>query len=173
MKILPTHAGARRRARHLAGILLVDCLVYLAVFFVVVNLAFGALYCAWDAHRALRRSAEDIAAAVRTGEIWRADVRAATGPLQAATSSAAAELSIPQAGGSVVYRVEAGRVTRSTPNHPAPVLFLRNVKTSDMRPDPRGQVTPWVWEMELKAARPKARVRPLFTFIAVPPASTP
>jgi hypothetical protein len=43
-----------------------------------------------------------------------------------------------------------------------------------MHADPRQHVRAWRWEVELAAYRKGARIRPLFTFVAVPnPANKP
>ena len=52
------------------------------------------------------------------------------------------------------------------------VHLLTNVKSSTMAPDPRRHTTPWRWELELypraKGTAKPRRVRPLFSFLAVP-----
>jgi hypothetical protein len=159
--------------RRQAGIVLIDCMVYIATFFVVVTLAFGALHRAWNAHRSIKRSAEDIAAAVRAGEQWRADLRGASGPLELEEQAGATWLRVPRGEGLIVYAFYQGTVYRFTSEHPAPVPMVRHVAQSGMMPDPRSGVTPWRWELELKPSHAKARLRPLFTFLAVPPASKP
>ncbi len=172
MKPLPSRPphGPPRPASALAGIVLIDCLVYLGMFLLIVNLAFALLYRTWDTHRALRRSADDIAAVVRAGEVWRADVRAASGPLRTDPTPEGWDLHVPRREGDVLYRLAAGRLVRVPPGRALPTHVLPNVKSSSMQPDPRSHVTAWRWDLELKPSRAKSRVRPLFTFLAVPPA---
>jgi hypothetical protein len=53
--------------------------------------------------------------------------------------------------------------------------LLDNVKSSAMSSEARQHVTVWRWELEMQTRAHgsvrASRVRPLFTFIAVPPAS--
>ena len=62
--------------------MLVDCLVYLAIWVVVVGLAFSAFYRCMSYSKNLARNADDIARALKAGERWREDVRAAAGPFK-------------------------------------------------------------------------------------------
>src|SRR5213593_4873328 len=64
------------------GIMLVDCLVYLAIWTVVVGLAFSAFFRCMSYSKNLARNADDIARALKAGERWRQDVRAASGPFK-------------------------------------------------------------------------------------------
>ena len=60
------------------GYSLIECLVYIAVLAVVLNLSFVAYY-RYDQHtHSLRRNADDITRALRAGERWREDVRTAS-----------------------------------------------------------------------------------------------
>jgi len=68
-----------RRSNRSSGMLFLECLVYIGVFFVLTGLAFEAFYAGWDHHRNLDRNVTDIVRTLRAGERWRADVRAATG----------------------------------------------------------------------------------------------
>jgi hypothetical protein len=74
-------------------------------------------------------------------------------------------------GKAVVYRFATNAVTRRVGNGPwMPVL--PRVKASTMTADRREQVTAWRWEVEIAtratgSAKP-GRIRPLFTFLAVP-----
>ena len=61
------------RARACAGILLVECLVYLGVFAVLIGIGYGTFYMCWDYSKALCYATDDIASALRAGERWRAD----------------------------------------------------------------------------------------------------
>ena len=72
MKLPPSISKARRAA----GILLVECLVYIAVFAILLGGGMAAFYFCWDHSRALIYATNDIESALRAGERWRADVRA-------------------------------------------------------------------------------------------------
>src|SRR5688572_31432259 len=65
-----------------AGFSLMECLAYLAVFFVVLGVAFAAYYRMDEQSRGLTRNSAEIVRAMQAGERWRADVRAATNAVQ-------------------------------------------------------------------------------------------
>jgi len=77
MKFSATISCARVRA----GYLLLECLVYIAVFAVITGLGLMAFYQCWDNSKALRLTTDDVTAALRAGERWRADMRGATGKI--------------------------------------------------------------------------------------------
>ena len=64
-----------------AGVLLVECVVYIGLFAIVLGLALASFFLCWDNSKALLYATDDIGAALRTGERWRADVRTATGTM--------------------------------------------------------------------------------------------
>ena len=160
-------AGPRFRE---SGMLLVECLVYLAVWFVVTGLALATFYRAWENSRSLTRYTEDMARALKTGERWRAEVRQATGPLKLVTEPGIADqaLHIPSAGGEIVYFCTGTNLLRRVGEEGPWTVLLPAVKTSRMLPDAHGPITSWRWELEL-ASSPKrqTRLRPLFSFQAV------
>ncbi len=165
------HTTARIAARWQQGIMLIDCLVYLAIWSVVVGLAFSAFFRSMSYSKNLARNADDIARALKAGERWREDVRAATGPFKLVTGEAGVEqaLHIPQKTGEVVYRFIDGAVLRQTGTNAPWIPALSGVKSSRMEKDERQRVVSWRWEVELKNKQKVARVRPLFSFQAVAP----
>ncbi len=163
---LPHSAAAPRRQ---AGLMLLECLVYLGVFALILTFAFGIFFQSWQNEHKLRRNANEITAALNAGERWRADLRAATGPVQLTGTTNEPGLRIPQAQGEVSYLFWHGGVWRDDPRLREPNLLLGNVTASRMAPDPRQKVTAWRWDIELKSREHKRLVRPLFTFLAVPP----
>lgn len=143
------------------GYTLIECLVYIAVLAVVLNLSFDA-YFRYDQHtRSLRRNAYDITRALRAGEQWRADVRASTAPPHAIENGVA----IPQRSGEVTYVFAQGTIWRQSSR--TRVSVLKQVKTSTMSDDSRSRVNAWRWELELATPQKAVRVRPLFSFTAV------
>ncbi len=60
--------------------MLIDCMVYLALFLVISAVAFRVFYSCWDNAKNFRRSADEIAATLKIGDRWRTDVRTATAP---------------------------------------------------------------------------------------------
>jgi hypothetical protein len=119
----------------------------------------------------LRRNAQDMTAALNAGERWRVDIRGARQPLQIENTETGQTLRLTTQKGEVVYRFETNTVMRFIQGQPG-IRLLTDVKTSEMRADPRQKVTAWQWEVELlpsaKGYTKPGRVRPLFTFTAVP-----
>jgi hypothetical protein len=146
--------------------MLVDCLIYLAVTTVLVGLGMSLFLRSLGAANDLNRNADDIAAAVRTGERWRADLRqAAAQPVFAGTNDL--ELTIPQTGGVVTYRFAGEAVWRRAESEATWTRLLERVKHAAWTPVPRGSVTAWHFDLELKSKKTNAKLRPLFSFIGV------
>jgi len=162
-------ARLRQNRSRCAGIMLLECLAYIAAFTVVVGLGFAVFYVCWDTSRALQAQADNITRALRAGERWRADIRAATGPILVSSAPEGQTVEIPRGANSVAYRFAAGQVSRKLAPAGQWSVLLPRVKASQMQADPRTRVTAWRWDVELMPARTKVRVPPLFTFEAVPP----
>ena len=162
---LPGRGGGQR------GYLLIEALVYIAVLMTLLGVGYAAMYRCVDSSIALRRNADDIASALHAGERWRADVRAATSLVRVENTDAGELLHLEGARGAVVYRFATNAVFRSV-NAGTWVRLLDSVKSSSMTADRREYVTDWRWELELqpraKGSVKPGRVRPLFTFLAVP-----
>jgi len=45
---------------------------------------------------------------------------------------------------------------------------LTNINSSIIESDPRSNVIAWKWELELRTRAKASKIRPLFTFLAVP-----
>ena len=159
----PSIGNTRARRR---GIMIIECIGYIAICFVLMGIAYEALYRGWDSSWAFRRNADDVTRSLHAGERWRADVRGAAGPIARTQAGGTETLRIPQAGGDVVYTVAGGEARRRV-GVGSEVLVLSNIKTSQMEGESRpfGQV--WRWELELKSNRQHVALRPLFTFAAV------
>lgn len=151
---------------------LVEMLVYIAAAFVVLELAYAAMYRSMDAAKALRRNADDISRSLQAGERWRADVRGAIQPIRLEAAGEETIFHLPQAAAEEIdWRVAGNSVSRRTGNGSWSV-FLDDVKNSNIILDSRGNVSAWRWELELQPHRKQiGRTRPLFTFIAAPAAS--
>ena len=159
----------QRRNRHPGGIMLVECMVYIAGFFLITGLAFAAYYRSLDNSRGLRQNTDDIARALKAGERWRADVRSAHRPLALEQANDEQVLHIPQTSGEIIYLFSQGIVWRKTPAESVPVTLLDSVKGSRMLNDARDDVAAWRWELELASRQKVVRLRPLFTFVAAAP----
>ena len=164
-----SRAGLRAR-----GFSLIECLVYIGVFFLVSALAFSVYYRTLDSSRLVSRTVDDIAPAVRIGERWRQDVRAATAAPRLENGADGQVLVIPGQAGAVRYRVNGGALSRRADDAAGWTPLLTGIMSSRMEPDQRARVAAWRWELELNPRRHSSRMRPLFTFEAVPaPGATP
>lgn len=152
------------------GFTIVETLVYMAVLFLIVGLAYTATDKSMDASTALRHNANDISQTLKIGELWRDDVRDATRPIRMENSGQEIILRVPQKKIEVDYRFSTNAVSRRIGRGGWSVL-LDHVKDSAFVADKREKVKAWRWELELQPNRKRiTRVRPLFTFIAVPSA---
>jgi len=152
------------------GYMLTEALVYIGLVFVLLGIGYVAMYRCIDSSVALRRNADDILGAVHAGEQWRADIRLAeravrwghTGEPFLRLQGVTNVVDYRFAEGSVYRREDAGHWSK----------LLDHVESSTMERDARSTVTVWRWELELQAKAhggfKPGRVRPLFTFLAVP-----
>jgi hypothetical protein len=162
MKIHALNRFSRQR-----GISLIECLVYISMWLAITGIASAVFYKAWDNSKHLRRNADGIVQALHAGELWRADVRSATGPLENAEAGDTATIRIPTAKGAVVYSFANGELRRQTAENTPPQILLAHVKASRMQLDARRHVTAWRWELELQPVQKKPKMLPLFTFESV------
>jgi Tfp pilus assembly protein FimT len=147
---------------------LIEVMVYLSVLMVVLAVGYAAMYRSMDNSRALRRSTDDIANALHAGENWRGGVGGARGRIQFRTNDTEQILRLPARRGEVSYRFATNTVFRRIGNNDWSFV-LGNVAASSFVSDPRQNVAAWRWELELQTrTKQPGRVRPLFTFIAVP-----
>jgi len=154
------------RAHRLAGIMLIECLAYIAVFAILLGGATTVFYFCWDHTQAVIFSADDITSALRAGERWRADVRSATGSISVTATVAGEAVQIPEGEKEIIYRFESGEVRRQTTSSEYSELLLPKVKTSQMKMDARGEVRAWRWELELAQRRKETNLPLRFTFEA-------
>lgn len=162
MKLPPDISAARRQS----GILLTECMIYIAVFGILLGIGTAAFYFCWDHTRAVIFSTDEIGSALRAGECWRADVRAATGKISVATTATGETVRIPEGEREIIYRFESGELHREIPAQNISRLMLAKVKASEMKTDARDNVTAWRWEVELTPRRQEAYLPLLFTFAA-------
>jgi hypothetical protein len=155
--------------RHLSGVMLIECLVYIAVFGILLGIATLAFYFCWDHTRAVMLTADDVESALRAGETWRADVRAATGPITVETTAAGEIVKIPGHERDIVYRYAGGELCREIPSQNFSRVVLLKVKNSDMKAESRPYVSAWRWNLQLTPRRNEGPFPSLFTFEAVSP----
>ena len=122
------------------GYLLLECLVYFAVLVVVLAVAMKGFYHCWTDTHALRRNADDIIRAVHAGEQWRADLRAANGPVQSMQADGNFVLRIPCPAGPVIYSYAKGELRRQTNVPAATHVLFTNIQSSRMESSARRRV---------------------------------
>jgi hypothetical protein len=148
-----------------------ECLVYIGLVFVVLGAGYLALDRCINNSVLLNRNIDDIAAVLHVGERWRADIRAVTASVRVEKAQDRQILYIEGPRGQVAYRLSTNVLFRRS-GQGAWMTLLRNVKASDMHLDSRKLVPAWCWELELeprsRATIPASKVRPLFSFFAVP-----
>lgn len=154
------------RLRRWSGILLIECMVYIAVFAILLGLGTAAFYSCWDYSKALIYATDDISSALCAGERWRADVRGATGKISIETTAKGEVVKIPEGAKEILYRFDSGEVRRQIVPANFSELLLPKVKASQMKMDARGGVTAWRWELELTQRRRETHLPLLFTFEA-------
>lgn len=155
------------RQRRTAGILLVECVTYIAIFALLTSIGLAAFYLCWDHSKALIYATDDIRASLRAGERWRADVRQAEGKITVESNADGELIRLPQPEREVVYRFAAGEVRREIPALHTSDLLLAKAKVSRMSAEPRDGVAAWRWELEVGLRRPETQLPLLFTFEAV------
>ncbi len=140
------------------------CLIYIGLLAVLLALGFSSLIRCEENHRNLRRNANDIERTLKAGERGRADVRDAVAAPE--PSADGRVLRTPQRSGEVTSHFDGNTVWRDSDDRH--ITFLKSVKSSQMFSAPREHVHAWRWEVELASPQKIVRVRPLFTFQAVP-----
>lgn len=144
--------------------MLVDLMVYIALVMgvlILLGIVFGR---AASQAGGLRQNIADIERAMKAGERFRADVRAATGEIHAEEG----KIVIPAAGGEIRYDLTSTNVLRSRPGAERPEVLLSDIRNARIFADRLEHATGWRLEVELDQRQKTARMRPLFTFISTP-----
>lgn len=148
--------------------LLVEALVYLSLVFVIAGGASMVAYHMMERSARLKQKTDLMTRALQIGELWRKEVRHATGPIRLVNEGDRREFHIPNDSGEIVYVYEKNQLLRLANTNATAVLLLPKVPSSRMIKDSRGGVVSWRWEIQLPSHREVARVKPNFTFQAVP-----
>jgi hypothetical protein len=143
--------------------MLIECLVYMALLVVVLNLAYAAYYRCTENSKRLNNNVDDVVRSLQAGERWRDDIRAAL-----AIEPSEDSLRVVQSNATVDYVFEGNAVWRRAKAGAPLVRFLPAVKSSRMERDARREVKAWSWKVELLHRGPPERFRPFFAFEAVP-----
>ena len=166
-----TDVSNRNHVHRSSGFTLIEVLVYMGLLFLIMGMAYAAMYRSMDASTALRRNANDIVQTLKIGEQWRDDVRSVTGPIRSDNTDQQTTLHLPHGQAEVEYRFSTNAVSRRVGSEDWAVV-LDHVKNSAFINDRREKVLAWRWEIELQPSRKRiSRIQPLFTFLAVPPAN--
>ncbi len=155
-------------ARRNGGASLIECLVYIAVFALLLAGGTAAFYFCWDHTRAVIFTAREIDSTLTVGETWRKDVRAATGKISVLATPTGETVRIPEHDKDVYYRFTGDVLLREIPAQKHSRVLLEKVKFSEIKPDGRADVTAWRWELELQPRRKEAQFPLRFTFAAAP-----
>jgi Tfp pilus assembly protein FimT len=160
---LRCYIPSRRRQ---AGITLIECLIFIVVFAILLGIATGTFCICWDGSRALVATTTDVSDALRVGELWRADVRKATGSISVENNPTGEVVKIPEGKAETLYIFSSGELQRQAGSETLPRVILPKVKSSEMKSDMRNGVMAWRWELELPERRKTPHFPMLFTFEA-------
>jgi hypothetical protein len=156
-----------------SGYLLVEIIMYMALWALITGLAFGVFFKGLSSWRDLSRQSDDIVRTTKAGEQWRADIRRAVASPRVIQAEASTALEIQTESGLAVYIFEKNSVWRKEKEEARWQLLLSGVKISQMQRVAREKVAAWNWELELSSKRKQAKVPPRFTFLAVPGSDDP
>ena len=147
------------------GMALLECVVYIALLGLVMSMAYAGFYSVLEHTTRLQRSAADINRVLAAGEQWREDVRKSAGLPRQVESGGDMVWQILRGNEPVVYLFKGDTVYRLDNKGQKP--FLMQVKSSRMLVDKRA-VNSCRWEVELDGWKKPSKMKPLFTFQAVP-----
>ncbi len=153
-----------QRARPPRGITLIECLVYIGLLGAITGIATVALGRLWGATGRMAKTGDALAAALRAGERWRADIRDARGTVQPLADGTGCR--IPAASGPIEWVWRDGLVWRRAAG--AESVWLGPASVSTMAAEPRGGTVSWRWEVLLVPESAKSRLEPWHSFVAVP-----
>ena len=156
-----------RENRRSSGILLVECMIYIGVLALLLGFAFTAFYHLHRQSTYLRRNTEDIARAMQAGERWRGEVRMSS-EAEILENDGVEMLRLAHGTNEILYAFQNNKVWRKELPDEAWKTFLRDVNSSRMTIRNTEFSDCLVWEVELKGAQKIVRVKPLFSFLAVP-----
>jgi hypothetical protein len=144
-----------------SGMLLIECLVYIALLFIVLNLAFAAWFRCSENSKRLNQNVDDVVRVMQAGERWRDDIRVAM-----SITASGGSLELAQSNATVSYVFESNAVLRRAKSGAPLVRFLTGVKSSRMEKDARLEAGAWDWQVQL-LARGAEHFAPFFAFEAV------
>lgn len=140
--------------------------MYIAVFGILLGAGTATFFFCWDHTRAVIFTADQVESALRAGETWRADIRAATGKIAAKTTTEGETVTIPQKRSVIIYRFHNREIHREVGPTGQSRILLSQVKASEIQAVARAGVPAWRWELELNPRREETHFPLLFTFEA-------
>ncbi len=165
MKLL----GYRRREN--AGITLLETLVYLAVFAVILELAYEACFRSDSNLRHFSGVAGDILGTTRVGEQWREEIRHATGRVRSEIENGAEVFQIPGKEGEISYRFGDHALWRRSGSGEVWLKVLPSVEDCRFLQERVHGIDVWRCELRLTSRSAHPKVLPLFSFVVPLPAS--
>lgn len=165
---MKTRISTQRLGLSVAGFLLGEALIYIALLTLISGFAFAAFFKGLSISQDLKRNTNGIARTLQTGEQWRSDIRTASGPLVLVREEGAVALEIPGEHGVTVYLFHNRGVWRRSGGGRWREV-LPQVKISEMKREQRKHAVCWSWDIELMTRKQLVRVPPLFSFRAVEP----
>lgn len=162
-----TRLPKQLQVRYEAGIMLIECLVYLGVLAIILTVSYLLLAEGSKNESKFRGNAEQIIRTLKAGEAWRANVRSATAPVRLEPTDAGAVLHIPQGKAETQYLFFNQAVWTRKDAGVEWKLVLDQVKSSQVFVEPRQKVSTLRWELELISHEKRVRVQPVFTFLSV------
>ncbi|MBT5709110.1 MAG: hypothetical protein HOI66_22550 [Verrucomicrobia bacterium] len=160
----PRRLGSRSMGQ---GFALVECLVYIAVVMTIVGIGLSLYLKLLSFHRDLERNATDITRSIKAGEVWRADIRSAVGPIESNQTDEGRFLIIPTATGSIHYHFDQQALWRQNELAKSETIFLNKVAECEFIQETRSRVTAWRCEIRLETKMKTVRIQPKFSFLAV------
>jgi hypothetical protein len=159
-KVYRNTAGGKIRYRRFT---LVEVLIYIAVLAVVTGLALSLFHRGFANSRNLRLAADDVLRISRLGDRWRERVRQA-----ADFRLDQAEMSIVHSGGKTFfYKFADGAIKEKEGDAGQWRTLMANIKSCSFTEIKNPGFTTWELNVELRTRTPNAKVKPLFSFIAV------
>lgn len=147
----------------LCRFMLVEALVYMALFAIVTGMATHFFLDTMSTSRNLREAGEDILRVGRFGDLWRQDVRHGRFVLPSNGPSPGTLCRIKREDGAVItYRTIDDTLTRETSDNKLTVL--KRVDSCALE-KMQGSVDAWRLDIELQPRKHPADTRPLFSFI--------
>ncbi len=144
---------------------LIECLCYLSVALIIMNLGGALIVRSFLVNRQLNRVCDNLALVMRAGEHWRHEVRTG-GP--ASLDDGVFLLPDASGDGPIAYRLR-GRTLERRVADGAWQRLVEPVAASRFIQDELPGVTAWRWEVELASPSRSPGFRTHLSFIAVPP----